>query len=61
MDYITLSSQEADAIERATRRQFACKRWHEERYFRITSSKFGEVCKSNKICHKDALQDALQW
>lgn len=47
-DYITPSIQEADAIERATVRQFSCKRWHEERYCRITSSKFGEICKCKK-------------
>ena len=45
VDRITPNSQEAGAIEIATRRQFTCKRWHEERYCRITSSKFGEIFK----------------
>ncbi len=35
---ITLTKQQIDAIERATQKQFACRRWHEERYCRITSS-----------------------
>ena len=52
VDGITPSSQEAKAIEEATRRQFACKRWHEERYCRITSSKFGEICKSRSSIAK---------
>ena len=46
VDRLTPDCQQADSIEKATRRQFSCKRWHEERYCRITSSKFGEICKS---------------
>ena len=45
----------ADKIEEATRRQFACKRWHEERFARITSSKYGEICKCRQptnVCTK---------
>lgn len=41
---ITPTRVEADKIEEATRRQFACKRWHEERFAKITSSKYGEIC-----------------
>ena len=42
---LTPSTSKAETIERATRRQSDCRRWHEERYGRITSSKFGEVVK----------------
>ena len=46
IERVTPDSQQADNIEKATRKQFSCKRWHEERHCRITSSKFGEICKS---------------
>ena len=46
VDRITPDQQQARSIEMATRRQFASKRWYEERYCRLTSSKFGEICKS---------------
>ena len=42
---LTPSISEVGAIEKATRRQHECKRWHEERYGRITSSKFGDIIK----------------
>ena len=42
---LTPSTSEAETIERATRIQSDCRRWHEERYGRITSSKFGELVK----------------
>lgn len=45
VDHITPNTHEATLIEQATQRQYACKRWHEERFARLTSSKFGEICK----------------
>ena len=50
---LTPSIQEAVAVEKITRRQYACKRWHAERFSRLTSSKFGEICKCKepvKLC-----------
>ena len=55
MENITPSQIQAEAIEEATRRQFASKRWHEERFGRIISSKFGEICKCRQptnVCLK---------
>ncbi|KAJ8307415.1 hypothetical protein KUTeg_015499 [Tegillarca granosa] len=43
-------------IEEATRKQARSKRWHEEREWRITVSRFGDVCSAtkrrniNKLC-----------
>lgn len=40
-------------ILRRQHKQYACKRWHEERFARLTLSKFGEICKSRllvKMC-----------
>ena len=37
------------AIERVTVRQSVRKRWHEERYGRLTASNFGRICKAQKI------------
>ena len=50
---ITPSQPQADAIEAVTRKQFGCKRWHEERFARLTASKFGEIAKCRepiKLC-----------
>jgi hypothetical protein len=44
-------------LEKKTRKQADCKRWKEERLWRITASRFGEVCKltarrnMNKLCN----------
>ena len=71
VDRITPDTQQAESIEKATRKQFLCKRWHEERYCRITASKFGEICKSRcltntctKMIHGDTStlsSAALLW
>ena len=71
IDHITPSSEEAEDIAKTTRTQFVSKRWHEERYCRITSSKFGEICKSRtrtslctRILYKNSLpisSAALIW
>ena len=40
-----VSQEEAKEIEEATRGQNSSKRWLKERCKKITSSKFGEICK----------------
>jgi len=40
---IMLSREKALDIEKNTRRQFNCSAWYQERAFRITASRFGEV------------------
>ena len=42
---ITPSNQQKLDIEKATRMQANCLRWHEERYCRLTASNFGAVVK----------------
>ena len=45
---LTHSQVDIIAIEKAIRKQHTSKRWHEERYGRLTSSMFGEVIKCKK-------------
>ena len=45
VELLTPSPSGTAAIEEATRKQHDCKRWHEERYGRLTSSGFGEIIK----------------
>ena len=45
IDGITPNSQQKSEIEKATRMQANCVRWHEERYCRLTASNFGAVVK----------------
>ena len=45
VEMLTPSPPDRAAIEEATRKQHDCKRWHEERYGRLTSSGFGEIIK----------------
>lgn len=39
-------AEEAIAIEEATRTQFQCRQWYEQRQWHIMASKFGAVCKA---------------
>ena len=45
---LTYTPSEVKQIEVATRGQRLCKRWHEERQYRITASKFGRVIKRQR-------------
>ena len=45
---LTRNSKEIAAIERATVGQSVRKRWHEERYGRLTASNFGKIYKAKK-------------
>ena len=45
VEMLTPSPHDIAAIEQATRKQHDSKRWHEERYGRLTSSGFGEIIK----------------
>ena len=45
VEMLTPTPQDIVAIEQATRKQHDSKRWHEERYGRLTSSGFGEIIK----------------
>jgi len=45
IDAITPDSLQRSEIEKATRMQANCVRWHEERYCRLTASNFGAVVK----------------
>ena len=38
--------EKAAEIERLTRGQSKCQRWFDEKKWRVTASKFGDVCKS---------------
>ena len=44
-DGITPNDQQRSDIEKATRMQANCVRWHEERYCKLTASNFGAVVK----------------
>ena len=45
---LSYSPEQARAVERATIKQRDCKRWHEERKFRITASNFGLISKRQR-------------
>ena len=55
IDHITPNNLQAKSIEEITCQQYISKRWHEERFARLTSSRFGEICKSRQqiaLCTK---------
>lgn len=51
-----MTGYEAKQIEMSTKDQSQSKRWKEERSWRLTASKFGEICKSG---NPDALSQRL--
>jgi len=48
----SITQDQAENLEQCTRGQATSKLWHEERTRRITSSKFGLVCKKMKLLQK---------
>ena len=55
VDGITPNYPQAELVEKLTSTQYTSKRWHEERFARLTSSRFGEICKSRQpttLCTK---------
>ena len=42
--YKQVTKREASALEKATKGQSSSKKWHEEREWRLTASRFGEIC-----------------
>ena len=46
---LTHSKMDITHIEKATQKQHKCKRWHEERYGRLTSSGFGDIIKCRRF------------
>lgn len=60
IDRITPDSQQAaNNIEKATQKQFLCKRWHEERHCRITAGEIMQKQMPNKHMHEDDVQCIL--
>ena len=59
IDTITPNSHQRFEIEKATRMQANCMRWHEERYCRLTASNFGAVVK-RKSAHANLAASLLQ-
>ena len=47
--------EEAEGIEKSTRQQSKCQMWHEERKWRITASRFGDIVKATKRRKMDLL------
>ena len=71
VDRLTLAPEDIHAVEKATRKQHDSRRWHEERYGRLTSSAFGDIVKCRlyeghavrKIypTHSNLSTSAIQW
>jgi hypothetical protein len=40
-----VTAEAAQIIEQQTREQSDCQKWREERRYRVTASRFGEICK----------------
>ena len=68
IDAITPNGQQRSEIEKITRMQADCVRWHEERYCRLTASNFGAVVKhrsahtnlATSLISRSTVQ-ALKW
>nr|XP_018672111.1 uncharacterized protein LOC108950584 [Ciona intestinalis] len=66
-DRQTITNEQALAIEQATKAQHNCKQWHNERRFRITSSRIGEIlaatCRRDmdKLCESMCIQHCTNY
>ena len=68
---ITLTDMQREMIEKKTRLQSNCVRWHEERFCRLTASNFGKIIKrksefenlAQELLSNKKLSDlpALKW
>jgi hypothetical protein len=47
-EQIKVTAEAADKIEQQTRDQSQCQKWKEERKWRLTASRFGEICKATE-------------
>ena len=56
---INVNSERAATIEKETRLQSKCVLWHNERQWRLTASKFGEICKATDKKDIDLLCESL--
>ncbi|XP_069105993.1 uncharacterized protein [Argopecten irradians] len=54
-----LSMEESLKIEETTKKQSLCKKWHKERKWRLTSSRFGDICKATDRRNKDQLCQSM--
>lgn len=54
-----VSNEEARLIEIKTRQQSKTKTWFEERQWRLTASRFGEICKATDRRNKETLCDSM--
>ena len=55
----SISSNQSEDIEKATRQQSSDKRWHSERCVRLTSSNFGKLCKLTDRADKQKLVGSM--
>ncbi|XP_033739376.1 uncharacterized protein LOC117326767 isoform X1 [Pecten maximus] len=53
------SMEEVLEIEETTKKQSVCKKWHQERRWRLTSSRFGEICKATDRRNKEKLCQSI--
>lgn len=56
---IKVSTQEVLNIERTTRQQSGSRTWFDERQWRLTASRFGEICKATERRDMDALCSSI--
>ena len=55
INFFQVTSSEAEQIEATTHKQSQCRQWHEERQWRITASRFGDIHKATKRRKMDLL------
>jgi hypothetical protein len=56
---IKVTAEGASKIEQQTREQSHCQKWKEKRKWRLTASRFGEICKATERRDMAKLSDSL--
>ena len=60
MEELNKSEEENRKIEEATQDQYLCDKWYAERKTRLTSSRFGLICKRKKAVTKKFCQKLVE-